>query len=138
MKFRDMTKKEISDFIAEPGRTAVLNIGDLLTCPVWYYPHGEWVSFMTSSESRKVTLLAKPTRDLSLCVQDYSEERVCYVTLRGTAELYFMTSAPADLPWRIASRYLEGNSLDAFLDHAVDDMAVRVRPYKVVGKILEV
>lgn len=136
MNFRTMTAEERTAFLAEPGRPAVLAIGDLLACPVWYYPHGQYISFMTSSTTRKAELLALPSK-LILCVQDYSTERICYATVYGAAEVYHRNVAPGDLPRRIASRYLEGNSLDAFLEQNIDDLAVRVRPYKVVGKILE-
>lgn len=137
MEFRNMTKTERVDFLAETGRPAVLAIGSQLMCPVWYLPHLPLISFMTSTQSRKALLLSNPIRELSLCVQEYSESRVCYVTMYGTASLHSLAASPSDLPRRIAGRYLAGEALEGFLAAGVDDLAVRMRPYKVVGKILE-
>lgn len=111
-----MTADEVTDFLREPVRPAILATvradGRPHAAPVWYELDGEVVVFNTGAETVKGRNLARDPR-VTLCVQD-DRPPFGFVMLEGTAELVDELDQVRRWATRIGGRYMGSDRAEEY------------------------
>jgi PPOX class probable F420-dependent enzyme len=135
---RDMTDKEIRDFLKFGSRTGKLATvrkdGRPHVVPIWFELDGDDLVFTTWHTSVKAKNMVLEPR-VSLCVDEESPP-YAFVMVEGTVS---MSEEPGELAYwarRIAARYMGEEQAEAYgKRNSVDgELLVRLHPTKIIAK----